>query len=642
MVHDHDSLPWCSASTSDVHVAHRQRTFFNTASPGRRRPDRAPLCKAGAARAGATRCSSYEHCKEFTGHCCPNENYVSLACCGGAHWKFDGAWTSKGDPGGDMFVISNDTIHWAGTSSTNIVAMDGNHFKTELTDPRMHSKAYLSERGELIWANGDRWIKCVDTPGLCEGVIRRDADVAPLWSLDGTWTGKANPCEQTFAIEGDIISCEGVFLERMRDISIGHDGAVRFCLNVQGHSACALHTDGKLAWSNPIFGGAWVRAREGACANGSSIASESATKTTSTTTSTVVAPAPAASVVETTATTTSLPAGPAPAAGGPAPELCSSDEFEADVTYEPLNMDHAPVPQLVDNITECQKRCRNTFRCTHFSFWHPGSETGLPGHCHLQDLYAVRQTHRFGFTSGPPRSWCDLRGSGDGQWVAMVGEGGSAPGSVGKSTYLPEEFRCMALGSRREPTMGLARFFTGNPKRLGQSVLDCQRWCNETHGCAYFSIEFPSRLCTLSPEGARLMFPVFKQVSGPPDCGGFPIHRPNCTCQPAAAGPPPAGLPASGGQPAGRMYSALAEVGAGETPAPAAKSSGLLRHAAALGLVLASASLLAVRQRRRGEQRAIHFVRDGSHRPCGTEAPRYAALGTEDPDAGGMAGDVWL
>lgn len=54
--------------------------------------------------------------------------------------------------------------------------------------------------------------------------------------------------------------------------------------------------------------------------------------------------------------------------------------------------------------------------------------------------------------------------------------------------------------------------------KAGQAVKECQSMCARTPGCAYFSMEFPDRLCSMAGSNAIEMHPVFKHIAGPPSC----------------------------------------------------------------------------------------------------------------------------
>ncbi|CAK0858393.1 unnamed protein product [Prorocentrum cordatum] len=205
------------------------------------------------------------------------------------------------------------------------------------------------------------------------------------------------------------------------------------------------------------------------------------------------------------------------------------DDYEKDTTFDPVDMDSALVARQVPNISACQALCEETKHCFHFSFWSPSMDT--PGQCHLQDIFALRQTTRFGFWSGPKKSWCSYSAGFRSRAVQLVGPKGLAFDGMGNKTYVLEEYRCMVMGGAYQPPM-VSRIMPERPSdaRYGGSALDCQEWCRNTTGCMYFSIEYPSKACSLAGPNAKLQFPIFKTVSGPVTCEGTPRIKPNCTC----------------------------------------------------------------------------------------------------------------
>jgi hypothetical protein len=212
-------------------------------------------------------------------------------------------------------------------------------------------------------------------------------------------------------------------------------------------------------------------------------------------------------------------------------KMCPSprDDYEKDATFDPVDMDTALVGKLVPNVSACQAMCAQTKRCFHFSYWSPSLDT--PGQCHLQDIFALRSKSRFGFWAGPKKSWCQYRPEKRARLVQLVGPKGLAFDGMGEQTYVWEDFRCMVMGGAYEPSF-VSRVM---PKRttntrMGGAVLDCQEWCRNTTGCMYFSIEYPSRSCSLAGPNAKLHFPISKTVSGPSSCDGAPRVTPNCSC----------------------------------------------------------------------------------------------------------------
>jgi len=194
----------------------------------------------------------------------------------------------------------------------------------------------------------------------------------------------------------------------------------------------------------------------------------------------------------------------------------AEDDYEKDTTFDPVDMDTALISRMMPNISACQALCASTAHCFHFSLWGLGPDQ--PGQCHMQDIFALR-------------SWCQLSKRYRGKAVQLRGPKGLSFDGMGENTYVPEEFRCMVMGGSYEPPF-VSRII---PKRTGLkvyggSVLDCQEWCQNTTGCVHFSIQYPSRACSLAGPSAKLLFPFSKTVSGPLSCEGEPRVKPNCTC----------------------------------------------------------------------------------------------------------------
>lgn len=205
------------------------------------------------------------------------------------------------------------------------------------------------------------------------------------------------------------------------------------------------------------------------------------------------------------------------------------NDYEKDTAFDPVDMDTALVAKPVPNVSACQAVCAQNKRCFHFSYYSTSLDT--PGQCHLQDIFALRQKARFGFWAGPKMSWCQYPPKHRARLVRLVGPEGLSFDGMGENTYVWEDFRCMVMGGGYQPSF-VSRIMpkrTTN-KRTGGSVLDCQEWCRNTTGCVYFSIEYPSRTCSLAGPAAKLRFPISKTVSGPPSCDGAPRVTPNCSC----------------------------------------------------------------------------------------------------------------
>eukprot|EP00434_Breviolum_minutum_P007414 symbB.v1.2.006545.t1/scaffold388.1/size215153/6 len=77
-------------------------------------------------------------------------------------------------------------------------------------------------------------------------------------------------------------------------------------------------------------------------------------------------------------------------------ETLLAECYEHDSGYEPMNMPGQDRIAL-NNINECQERCKSTAGCVHFTWWSDGG-------CHLQDQKAKKKKQP-GLQSGPPK--CD-------------------------------------------------------------------------------------------------------------------------------------------------------------------------------------------------------------------------------------------
>jgi len=120
-----------------------------------------------------------------------------------------------------------------------------------------------------------------------------------------------------------------------------------------------------------------------------------------------------------------------------------------------------------------------------------------------------------GFTAGPKH--CDARdiklGKDDSKgYVRLKGTG------MGSHTFVPWKFRCLEMGSMYNPAFLMELINRTQFPKAGKAVKECQRRCKEKENCAYFSLEFPARLCSYSANNSWRAYPVFKHVTGPPSC----------------------------------------------------------------------------------------------------------------------------
>jgi len=181
--------------------------------------------------------------------------------------------------------------------------------------------------------------------------------------------------------------------------------------------------------------------------------------------------------------------------------------LEDEVTYEPMDMD-GQLPTLEANVKECRKRCRKIRNCTHFSFYY----LTIPGSCHVQSIFGIRQTARVGFISGPPR--CFLRRDHGRHGLVRLKQP-----DVGYRTFVPKNFSCLKMGRAYVPAI-YSEFLTKDRGYVNgrKAVAGCRRKCLSYPGCEYYTVEFPTRLCSLSPASATELSPIFKHIAGPKFC----------------------------------------------------------------------------------------------------------------------------
>ncbi|CAK0857542.1 unnamed protein product, partial [Prorocentrum cordatum] len=190
--------------------------------------------------------------------------------------------------------------------------------------------------------------------------------------------------------------------------------------------------------------------------------------------------------------------------------IADMDCWEKHITYEPLDMkDGAGAINVTREATPlaCQQRCEQTSECMHFAYWVP------QGDCHLQDVFAIRNTNRIGFVSGPQRCYRDDEDALSHGMARLRSKG------VGDYTFVPVEFSCLEVstmynGFRNvQPTSFNVTPADQDPL---QAMSRCQQLCRDTEGCAHFTIGAPGLQCALAGAKAPSVFPIFRHVSGPP------------------------------------------------------------------------------------------------------------------------------
>eukprot|EP00408_Alexandrium_pacificum_P019209 CAMPEP_0171209664 /NCGR_PEP_ID=MMETSP0790-20130122/28710_1 /TAXON_ID=2925 /ORGANISM="Alexandrium catenella, Strain OF101" /LENGTH=300 /DNA_ID=CAMNT_0011675277 /DNA_START=4 /DNA_END=906 /DNA_ORIENTATION=- len=187
--------------------------------------------------------------------------------------------------------------------------------------------------------------------------------------------------------------------------------------------------------------------------------------------------------------------------------------YEDKVAWDPLDMP-GTVSRRAEDATECQQRCANTKGCTHFSYWWIGNN------CHLQDAYAIRQTGRLGFISGPFGCWENL----DQNKYIKKGL------SIVQSGY-----NCVELGTMYEPLMGLVKMIQKEDLTGIEAVKECRKYCADNQDCHYYSIVFPDRMCRMAGKHAKKVTPYINAVSGTPTCWDGEEHDHKITAEEAAA-----------------------------------------------------------------------------------------------------------
>mmetsp|Transcript_69977 Transcript_69977/g.135047 ORF Transcript_69977/g.135047 Transcript_69977/m.135047 type:complete len:639 (-) Transcript_69977:39-1955(-) len=180
------------------------------------------------------------------------------------------------------------------------------------------------------------------------------------------------------------------------------------------------------------------------------------------------------------------------------------DCYEESSAWEPLDMPNTN-PAHEPNASACQKRCERTPGCTHFSFWTVGKN------CHLQDAYAIHQSARMGFVSGPFKCWKDLDPS---KWI-----------DKGHRTFVPKDLECVELGTLYSPIMGGIKTFPKSMATGRQAINMCRNYCASVKGCAHFTIQFPARVCRVAAKSAHKLHPFMNAVSGNTTCWQGRDHK---------------------------------------------------------------------------------------------------------------------
>lgn len=170
----------------------------------------------------------------------------------------------------------------------------------------------------------------------------------------------------------------------------------------------------------------------------------------------------------------------------------NSECFEDQISWEPLRMPNVAETEEPDAVA-CQWRCSKIPSCVHFSYWKAGNV------CYLQDGFAVRQTSRLGFVSGPFQCWDKLNHT--------------AFANVGENTYLPSTFKCMEVGRLYSPILGAPQYFLNGS--IDEAVTACKEWCASEGGCGHWTMQFPLRLCRLARHDAHELT-MENAVSGSP------------------------------------------------------------------------------------------------------------------------------
>jgi len=165
-----------------------------------------------------------------------------------------------------------------------------------------------------------------------------------------------------------------------------------------------------------------------------------------------------------------------------------------DVVYLPLDMEGV-LPSIEMDRQACRRRCANTPRCLHYSFWAAG------GHCHLTDEKAQRMAYGFGFESGPRVCKEEF--------------------TVTRTTtqMYTENFECIQVGVDWTPAFE-SHFATNlaHADREGH-LRECREYCQSNQRCTNFVFDRASNACRLAGIEASPMPSLDTLISGPPQCG---------------------------------------------------------------------------------------------------------------------------
>lgn len=168
--------------------------------------------------------------------------------------------------------------------------------------------------------------------------------------------------------------------------------------------------------------------------------------------------------------------------------------WDQDIMYEPIDMD-GTFATFADSVRLCQARCSETSGCAHFSFW----TALMPGVCHLQDASAARKVNSVGFLSGPAL--------------------GCAIHHRDKTSLRRDKANLKLTCSRTGATYAPSFVQNALPDAASANAVQfCQKLCAKTLGCAFFSVQFFQRLCSLSDANATEVPSLSNSIAGPRSC----------------------------------------------------------------------------------------------------------------------------
>lgn len=494
-------------------------------------------------------CSAFAACTAFNGTCCPDAYGMTLSCCAGESWKYDGVYSSKWDPGNEVFVIHGHTINWNSNYQTAITPdnKDKDAFMTQFPGEEQPRKARYAD-GLIIWEESvfkDVWFKWQPPPvdpgssaspvcgtaHISNAVLQDVGAEADAGSLRGgnrdsapTTTASSSAAE----VSGDRTPKATSFSRSHPAHSSGRDRTI--VLDDSGSDAPATTNNSASAPAKDTVG-----------------------RTKATNSTSVLAnktnhyPSKSANASEGSHGTVNMPNGSRPNSkraafgdarnrGGQSPADPADDaasecgaQLQEGAAFEPLGMAEGPGPLEAASAAECRELCQKERLCERFTFQRT-NKSHSSGRCHFQDAFATRRTGKAGFVAGPRKSWCQLPPKARNHWVRAAGAASSRGGVV---SYTPPDYRCMTIGGLYTPRLE-SRVVVSAGRADPAGILACQRWCNSSPGCRTFSIELASRTCSLHRSDAKLLFPSAGYVGGPASCDGTPVLRPNCSCPPQA------------------------------------------------------------------------------------------------------------